>query len=238
MIILGIETATAVCGVAVVRDGHVESEQIVESPQVHSEKLVPLIEQVVRESGIRPSDLDAIAVSIGPGSFTGLRIGLSVAKGLCFALGKPVVPVPTLEALAHRVANGSPEFLGGYILPLLDARRGDCYASLYRLDGAMPVEVEPVRAVRLSALREFLGGRMPVTICGEGESLLRNDPVTGTMPGVRFAPPALSSCHPAAVAGVGGRMFAAGRTADLSTLEPLYVREFFTTVQQHHTIPE
>jgi tRNA threonylcarbamoyladenosine biosynthesis protein TsaB len=238
MIILGIETATAVCGVAVLRDGHVESERSVESPQVHSEKLVPLIEQVIRESGIRPADLDAIAVSIGPGSFTGLRIGLSVAKGLCFALGKPVVPVPTLEALACRVANGSPELRGGYILPLLDARRGDCYASLYRMDGSIPVEVEPVRTVRVSALGEFVGERLPVTICGEGESLLRSDPGTGATPGFRFAPPALSSCHPAAVAAVGGRMFAAGRTANLSTLEPLYVREFITTVQQHHTIPE
>ena len=100
MIVLGIETATAVCAVALVDDDVVRAERRYEIPQAHSEKLMECVDDCLKSAGLALSSIDGIAISIGPGSFTGLRIGLSVAKGLAFATDKPVVGVPTLEALA------------------------------------------------------------------------------------------------------------------------------------------
>ena len=106
MTLLGIETATAVCGVALVRDGEVLAEKAVEERYAHAEKLFGFLDDVLESSGVPLRELHGIAVSIGPGSFTGLRIGLSVAKGLHVATGIPVIPVPTMEALAR---NGAEE---------------------------------------------------------------------------------------------------------------------------------
>src|SRR5712692_6734191 len=100
MIVLGIETATAVCGAAIVEDAGVRAEASIEAEHIHSEKLISLIDEALNRATIPFSSIDSVAVSIGPGSFTGLRIGLSVAKGLVYAGGKSLAAVSTLEALA------------------------------------------------------------------------------------------------------------------------------------------
>src|SRR5512142_395937 len=138
MMLLGIETATTVCAAAVVRDGELLAEELVDERNVHAERLMGMIDAAFRRSGTTLEQMAGLAVSIGPGSFTGLRIGLSVAKGLVYASGKPLLPVPTLQALAQKAA-GAPGTADGEesILPVLDARRGDVYCALYRrTDGA------------------------------------------------------------------------------------------------------
>src|SRR5512141_577989 len=143
MTLLGIETATTVCAAAVVRDGAVLAEELVDERNVHAERLMGMIDVAFRRSGVGLPAMDGIAVSIGPGSFTGLRIGLSVAKGLAYASGKPIVPVPTLRGLAQKAIDtvGADGFQG--VLPLLDARRGDVYCALYRMgDGDLHEEWE------------------------------------------------------------------------------------------------
>src|SRR5258706_14324961 len=100
MKILGIESATVVCAAAIIENGCVRSERTLIAPRIHSEKIISLIDESLDDANITPTELEGVAVSIGPGSFTGLRIGLSVAKGLAYALDKPIVAVPTLEALA------------------------------------------------------------------------------------------------------------------------------------------
>ncbi len=135
MIVLGIETATAVCAVALVDDDVVRAERRYEIPQAHSEKLMECVDDCLKSAGLILSSIDGIAISIGPGSFTGLRIGLSVAKGLAFAAGKPLVGVPTLEALALQPVRKDIGEADDVIVPMIDARRDEVYTAIFRRHG-------------------------------------------------------------------------------------------------------
>ena len=126
-VILCLETSTTKCSVAVAVDGRIIALQEDNNNQYsHAEKLHPFIDQVLAKSGILKSSLEAIAVSKGPGSYTGLRIGVSAAKGLCFAIDVPLISIPTLEALAHQAVIEN-----GLIIPMLDARRLEVYAAVF-----------------------------------------------------------------------------------------------------------
>ena len=126
-VILCIETATTNCSVAIAVDGEIIALQEDNNHQYsHAEKLHSFIDQVLAKSGILKSSLQAIAVSKGPGSYTGLRIGVSAAKGLCFAIDVPLISIPTLEALAHQAVIEN-----GLIIPMLDARRLEVYAAVF-----------------------------------------------------------------------------------------------------------
>ena len=126
-VILCIETATTNCSVAIAVDGEIIALQEDNNHQYsHAEKLHSFIDQVLAKSGILKSSLQAIAVSKGPGSYTGLRIGVSAAKGLCFAIDVPLISIPTLEALAHQAVIEN-----GFIIPMLDARRLEVYAAVF-----------------------------------------------------------------------------------------------------------
>lgn len=125
--ILNIETATKNCSVAIAKNGEtILCKEIAEEGYSHAEKLHVFIEEAIAEAGITVQDLDAIAVSQGPGSYTGLRIGVSAAKGLCFALNIPLIAVDTLQTLASqaKVADGK-------IIPMLDARRMEVYSEIF-----------------------------------------------------------------------------------------------------------
>lgn len=125
--ILNIETATTNCSVSLSKEGEILAlKEDYNSNYSHAESLHLFIDAVFKEANLKPQDVDAIAVSKGPGSYTGLRIGVSTAKGLCFSLGKPLISVDTLEALAHQVQIDS-----GSIVPMLDARRMEVYAAVY-----------------------------------------------------------------------------------------------------------
>ena len=126
-VILCIETATTNCSVAIAVDGEIIALQEDNNNKYsHAEKLHSFIDQVLAESGTLKSSLQAIAVSKGPGSYTGLRIGVSAAKGLCFAIDVPLISIPTLEALAHQAVIEN-----GLIIPMLDARRLEVYAAVF-----------------------------------------------------------------------------------------------------------
>ncbi|ULC59395.1 tRNA (adenosine(37)-N6)-threonylcarbamoyltransferase complex dimerization subunit type 1 TsaB [Flaviramulus sp. BrNp1-15] len=128
--ILNIETATTNCSVSVSKDGKTISlKEDNDKSYSHAERLHVYIDAVLKEAHINSSDLDAIAVSKGPGSYTGLRIGVSAAKGLCFALNKPLISIPTLDVLAHQVKTD-----GGVIIAMLDARRMEVYSAIYNSD--------------------------------------------------------------------------------------------------------
>jgi tRNA threonylcarbamoyladenosine biosynthesis protein TsaB len=125
--ILNIETATKNCSVALAKDGKIVlCKEIAEEGYSHAERLHVFIEEIIIETGISYQELSAIAVSQGPGSYTGLRIGVSAAKGLCFALNIPLVAVDTLQVLASQVSISS-----GFIIPMLDARRMEVYSTIY-----------------------------------------------------------------------------------------------------------
>jgi tRNA threonylcarbamoyladenosine biosynthesis protein TsaB len=222
--ILGIETATTVCGVALIRDGTVVAEQWLEERSVHAERLFGLIDAVLQEGGVDPRDLDAIAVSIGPGSFTGLRIGLSAAKGFHLALGKPLIAVPTLVALAQRCA---PMFSrnDGHIIAALDARRDEVYCQTFTVhDGT----IVPDGDVDARTVAEVVGS-MPigsVVLTGDGQHKILAALPAGS-PDPVLADGMLARCSASAVVTTGAAMFAQGLIADAGSLEPLYVKEVF-----------
>lgn len=128
--ILNIETATKNCSVALAKEGKtILCKEIAEEGYSHAERLHVFIDEIIQEAGITFKDLDAIAVSQGPGSYTGLRIGVSAAKGLSYALGIPLIAVDTLKTLASQVAISS-----GLIVPMLDARRMEVYSAIFSPD--------------------------------------------------------------------------------------------------------
>ena len=125
--ILNIETATKNCSVALAKEGEIIlCKEIAEEGYSHAERLHVFIEEIIKEAGISLSDLSAIAVSQGPGSYTGLRIGVSAAKGLCFALEIPLIAVDTLQVLASQV-----NVADGLIVPMIDARRMEVYSAIF-----------------------------------------------------------------------------------------------------------
>lgn len=127
MYILNIETATKNCSVSLAKNGEtILCKEIAEQGYSHAEKLHVFIEEIIKETGIGFNDLNGIAVSKGPGSYTGLRIGVSTAKGLCYALGIPLISVDTLQVLAKKVVVED-----GLIVPMLDARRMEVYSAIF-----------------------------------------------------------------------------------------------------------
>ena len=131
MKILAVDASTNVAGCAVLSEQKLIAEDLVNYKLKHSEKLMPAISSVMDSSGLDYGDLDVLAVTAGPGSFTGLRIGIAAVKGICQASGKKVIPVSTLKALAYNLL-----YTTGLICPLLDARRSQVYTAVFRSDGS------------------------------------------------------------------------------------------------------
>lgn len=173
--ILAIETSGPLASVAMIKDGEIQGMKVGEFKVTHSETLMPMIDELVKDSGIALEKLDAIAVSGGPGSFTGLRIGSATAKGLGMALNKPLIHIPTLHGMAYNLL-GSP----GFIVPMMDARRGQVYCGIFtfvlRADNTLDFEVFQDSCAmsveelieRLELLTGLDGSPPPVIFLGDG----------------------------------------------------------------------
>ncbi len=129
MNILLIETATQICSVVLATDGKVIARRESDTPNAHSTRLSVFIDEVLKESRLTTHDLNAVCVSAGPGSYTGLRIGVSTAKGFCYALGLPLLSVPTLLSMAALYQRRHPDY-HGFVCPMIDARRMECYTMI------------------------------------------------------------------------------------------------------------
>jgi tRNA threonylcarbamoyladenosine biosynthesis protein TsaB len=223
--VLGIETATTVCGAALVRDGILLGEAFLDARNVHAERLLEQIDEVLRGAGCRPATLGGVAVSSGPGSFTGLRIGMSVAKGLAYAGDVPLVGVSTLEALARRVAARAGVLPGETILAALDARRDEVYCQLFRAEAGDVTPDGDVADMTVADLRVRIAGRR-VLAAGDG-AVKVTGPEGVREAGWRVASGEDGACSAAEVALLGARMLSAGLRDDPVTLEPRYIKEFF-----------
>ncbi len=227
MSVLGIETATSLCAAALVAGETVAVEERIDQERVHAEQLLLLVDRVLRSSGKRLEDLDGIAVSIGPGSFTGLRIGLSIAKGLSFASGVPLVAVPTLASLARRVVDAVLPSQVRHILATINARRDEVYCQLFR---ARSGGCDPVWGPRDLSVAEVAGelGEPDLILTGDGSAkVVRFLSEMDRPPPFMVAEPDIARCSAATVALMGSRMLAEGKRDDPSRLEPAYVKEFF-----------
>lgn len=227
MSILAIETATMVCASAIVQGGIILSEASLEERYVHAEKLMTQVDTVLRKSGLFMHQLDGIAISIGPGSFTGLRIGLSVAKGLAFAMEKPLIAVPTLQAIAQRVVASKLVLEGEHILVALDARRDEVYCQWFVAKDGMAKPMGPERDVAVKdLLKEAPLGKVHVS----GDAIEKLQSVIGSgYAGIQWnvVPAELARCSAGIVGQIGEAMMKRGDLADQSTLEPKYIKEFF-----------
>lgn len=224
MRVLGIETATMVCGAAVAEDGRVVAECQVEARNVHAERLMSLVKQALAAAGAGLDAVDAIAVSEGPGSFTGLRVGVSAAKGLAYATGKPLVGVPTLAALAEHAVRASAVPAGSVIVPLLDARRGEVYYQLFSQENGDAVPIGEPRAAEISEVVALLAER-PALLTGEaaGTVLTMGAGVGGAVQ----ARSDIARCHAGTIALMGEALVRDGLSVPLEDFEPRYVKEFF-----------
>ena len=227
MTVLGIETATSVCAAAVVSGGRVLHEISIDEKYVHAEKLLTMVDEVLGSVPCPLAALDGIAVSIGPGSFTGLRIGLSVAKGLVYASDKPLVSVPTLESLAHRILPFVQADGARPVLAMLNARRDEVYCQMFRTaEGSLEPEWEE-RDMTLVSLLDALGVH-EVTVTGDAAMKLRELAQREGRTGVNLAPAHLRTCSAGSIAVLGEKRLTGGKVVDPGLLEPRYIKEFFT----------
>jgi tRNA threonylcarbamoyladenosine biosynthesis protein TsaB len=218
MTILGLETSTAVCSVGLCREGKPDVEMSMRESHIHSEKLLTLVQNVLRSGETTLDQLDAIAVSIGPGSFTGLRIGLSTAKGLSFALDKPVVAVPTFTAIAEAGRQKHPDMSS--VLVLMDAKKEEWYVGGFHFEDGM---VKESGIVQIKVLGEAL------SVARTGSSLILTDSVAVVRQHVGenvVVEDALLCCRGNVVARLGYRKATKQEFADVAALEPMYLKDF------------
>lgn len=212
MKILLIETATAVCSVALAVDGQVVATRESDAPNAHSTRLPLFVKDLL------PQDLDAVCVSAGPGSYTGLRIGVSTAKGLCYALGIPLLSVPTLLGMATLYYRLHPDYQG-LVCPMIDARRMECYTMVVGPDGIL--RDTQAEVIEPSSYDHWLD-RGEVMFIGDGSDKTR--PLLGNHPNVRFDPSfriAAEGMLPIAL-----DKLANGTVEDVAYFEPFYLKDF------------
>lgn len=227
MTLLALETATDTCGAALLQDEQVVAEAHLHRPRVHAERLTPLVEDVLAHADVTAADLDAVAVSMGPGSYTGLRIGVSTAKGWALATDADLVGLPTLEAYAARVRPMAAP--GDVLCPLIDARRDEVYAAAYRVTADdLAVQAE-TKALTVDALSEWIGaveGRL--WLMGDGAAKSR-DALASVGTAQTVLSPDVVAPSAAWVARRGQTRLHAHGPDDRSTFEPLYVKEVHAT---------
>ena len=222
-LILAIETGTDICSVGIAKDGELLSLRESDEGRDHARKVGVFVDELLRETDIAPDELDAVAVGKGPGSYTGLRIGVSFAKGLCYGLQKPLVAVGSLDALAE-VAREDYEagilavddWSNALLCPMVDARRMEVYAQVFDAGGRPQGEVsaEVVDAGSFSTWR----AKGPFVIFGSGAAKCAD--VLSDAVLVHVAPSARGLARLAQTA------FDGGDFADLAYFEPFYLKEF------------
>lgn len=218
MTILGFDTATATSSAALWAEGAVVAHRRREAGGRHAETLVPMLREVATEGGTTLAEVDAFAVTVGPGSFTGIRIGLATARGLALAGKRPLIGLTTLEVLAAGVPADERE---GPILAALDAGRGRLYAQLFDRSLAPLTEPEALEAQALPAFVEAAGSGGPLVVAGTGQEV-----ALGALARAIEARPASGAATPDArvlVRCAAARAEAGGGSAD--PVRPLYLRD-------------
>jgi tRNA threonylcarbamoyladenosine biosynthesis protein TsaB len=215
VIVLGIETSAAVGSVALVRDGNPLAGRTFEKGLVHGREVAPAIQQVAEEVGIVLKEIDVIAVDTGPGSYTGVRIGVSTAKTLAWSLEKKLVAVISLDALAEAAKD-----LGTTIVPVLDARRGQFYSATYTVSSGSVIRINGPSVVALDGFLETLP--RPAVLLGDAIAKFPDKLKIGN--GITHAPQEFWIPKAAVIAQLGRLAAERGELADPVTLEPLYLR--------------
>jgi tRNA threonylcarbamoyladenosine biosynthesis protein TsaB len=225
--ILLIESSTALCSVALAEDGVITSYKESSAPKAHASLTAVFIQEALSERGIALNDCDAVCVSMGPGSYTGLRVGVSTAKGLCFGAGKPLLAVGTLDTLVAQAQFSSAETEANveyrYIVPMIDARRMEVYAAVFE-NGKQITETAPA-IIDENSFSDILE-QGPCLFIGDGAGKCAD---VIKHPNARFC-----QCWPKASAMLAPAMkaYKEKRFEDVAYFEPFYLKEFVATVSK------
>jgi tRNA threonylcarbamoyladenosine biosynthesis protein TsaB len=217
MRVLAVDTATAVCGVALWEDDRIVSRSCMSQGPPHTQVLMQAIDEVLQRAGVSPAAIDAFVISQGPGSFTGLRIGIGTVKGLAVATGKPVVGISTLSVLAHQAPDGT-----ALVCPMIDARRGEVYWSVYRRSSQGLVALTPECAGAPSDIR--IEQEESCLFIGSGARLYASVLQANRPARSFFAEPVHHQADPNVLARLGVLRLRLGRTEDAQRLTPVYLR--------------
>ncbi|MEF9942005.1 MAG: tRNA (adenosine(37)-N6)-threonylcarbamoyltransferase complex dimerization subunit type 1 TsaB [Lachnospiraceae bacterium] len=219
MRVLALDSSGLVASVAVVEEEQTVAEYTVNYKKTHSQTLLPMIDEVVKMIELDLDTIDAIAVSGGPGSFTGLRIGSATAKGLGLALGKPLVHIPTVDGLAYNMYG-----TGGIVCPIMDARRNQVYTGLYYVQDTLDV-LQPQMVISINTLIQLLNERgEKVTFLGDGVPVYREQLVEGLQVPYIFAPAHMNRQRGASVGVLGIHYICNGQTENAREHQPNYLR--------------
>lgn len=218
MKILAVETSTLMGGVAVVDDGGAICELTLSVGETHSAQLMPAVDYVLKTAGCRPDELDALAVALGPGSFTGLRIGLSTIKGLAVAASKPVIGIPTLEAMAHAFP-----YCPHLICPMLDARMKEVYAAFFEAGNGTVSRRSDDLVLSVSDLLN--DAKEETLFFGTGVKRYREQIVEIMGDLARFASPEISGARASTVGFLALERLRRGGVQNIDEIEPIYIRE-------------
>lgn len=220
MKILGLDSSGLVASVAVVEDDILRGEFTMNYKKTHSQTLLPMLDEVVKMTELDLNTIDAIAIAAGPGSFTGLRIGSATAKGLGLALNKPLIAVPTVDALAFNLYGHK-----DMICPLMDARRSQTYTGLYRFEDG---QMQTMRAQCVVGIDEIVADinarKESVVFLGDGVPVFASYIEEHCMVPYSFAPAHVNKQRAAAAATLAERYYAEGRTVTAEEFAPEYLR--------------
>jgi tRNA threonylcarbamoyladenosine biosynthesis protein TsaB len=224
-LILCIETATTVCSVSVGLDGRLLALKELNEPKVHASAITLFVEECMKTSGYGFKELHAVAVSKGPGSYTGLRIGVSAAKGFCYALGIPLIGISTLQAMAYGAAKQYQTAPEDLLCPMIDARRMEVYSAFYRQDNTI------LRDVQADILNETSYGdlleRQVVHFFGDG--MPKSRPLLERFPNARF----IEECYPSSehLVPLAEEAYRNKSFEDTAYFEPFYLKDFVAGVK-------
>lgn len=218
--ILAIESSSLVASVALADEDRVIAEYTTNQKKTHSQTLLPMIEEIFKITETDKKEIEAIAVSAGPGSFTGLRIGSATAKGLGLALNKPLISIPTVEGLAYNI-----QFTDRFICPIMDARRNQVYTGIFENTNGSQITVMEQSAIAIEELIEILNEkRRPVIFLGDGTPVYKE--VLDERLNVEhdYAPVNMNRQRASSIAALGMIYYAEGRTESSDCHVPNYLR--------------
>ena len=220
-----IETSTALCSTALAENGAIISYRESSAPKAHASLTAVFIKEMLEERGLSPQDCDAFCVSMGPGSYTGLRVGVSTAKGLCFGSGKPLMAVGTLDTLVAQTRE-IPDLDGDlkYVIPMIDARRMEVYTAVFTPEGKQLTETAPA-IIDENSFAELLE---------QGQCLFIGDGAGKCADVIRHPNAHFIQCNPNASAMLipATSAYKEKRFEDVAYFEPFYLKEFVATVSK------
>lgn len=221
MRILAVDTSTNVASVAILEDEKVIGEFNCNTGKTHSQKLMPMIQSLLEKVCLSANDIDAYAASVGPGSFTGLRIGVTTIKAMAFAAGKPVISVYTLDALAYNVAMSK-----AIICPIIDARNNQVFTALYKFKDGNLEKLTDYLGIHINELVELIRSMEgDIVLLGDACGLHRDYFTTQLGKRVSIAPPNLAQASASSVALCAQKLVIQGKLENCYDMVPFYLRK-------------